>query len=186
MNGSGHYGVYSQGDFGCSDTKSSIVRTESGPRELYCLESPENWFEDFGSGIIHEGYAHIELSPDFLQTVTINSENPFKVFIQLENTNISYRLIKSENSFDIITTSLESVDVKFDYRIVAKRKGYENLRMKYAPIAYVDHLLYPDIRDVPQEYRLEWILMVPRNHRDSTWLEYLTPEQLEKLSGVEE
>ena len=45
---SGNYGVYYSGGLGGSGTKSAIVRTNDGPKAVYCQESPENWFEDFG------------------------------------------------------------------------------------------------------------------------------------------
>ena len=50
--GSTNYGVYYSGGLGGSGSKSAIVRTEEGPMAVYCQESPENWFEDFGSGQI--------------------------------------------------------------------------------------------------------------------------------------
>ena len=49
-----------------------IVRTEEGPMAVYCQESPENWFEDFGSGEIRRGRADVQLARDYLLTVTVD------------------------------------------------------------------------------------------------------------------
>jgi hypothetical protein len=43
--------LYVQGNFVATGTKSALVETASyGKRQLYAIESPENWFEDFGGG----------------------------------------------------------------------------------------------------------------------------------------
>ena len=70
---------------GVIGTKTAIVPTSQGQRELYSQESPEVWFEDFGEGQLTGGLAHIELDPLFLETVTIDDKHPMKVFIQLND-----------------------------------------------------------------------------------------------------
>jgi len=45
----------------------------------------------------------------------------------------------------------------FDYRIVAKRRGYEDRRLMPMLSSYSDHYLYPDLNDVPEKYREDWI-----------------------------
>ena len=73
----------------------------------------------------------------------------------------------------------------FDFRIVAKRKGYEDIRLEPAPSAYTDHFLYPDIEDVPEEYRFEWVRITPYEERDPAWLQYLTEDQRYLLEEAE-
>jgi hypothetical protein len=36
---------------------------------MYCQESPEPWFEDFGRGTLDQGRAEIALDPDFVGVV---------------------------------------------------------------------------------------------------------------------
>jgi hypothetical protein len=79
------YGVYCSGNFVATGTKNAIVATSQGNRKLYVQESPEVWFEDFGEGQLKGGTAHIDLDPLFLETLTINEQNPLKVFIQLND-----------------------------------------------------------------------------------------------------
>jgi hypothetical protein len=45
----------------------------------------------------------------------------------------------------------------FDYRVVARRPGYENVRLETASEAYADRFLYPDINEVPAAHRTEWL-----------------------------
>src|SRR5207237_2452311 len=44
------------------------VKDASGQHRLvYCVESPESWFEDFGSGKLVNGKASVALDPVFTQ-----------------------------------------------------------------------------------------------------------------------
>jgi hypothetical protein len=153
--GSASYGVYYAGGLGGSGPKSAIVRTEQGPKAVYCQESPENWFEDFGSGQIYGARAEIHLADDFRQTVTVNEIHPMKVFIT-PNAPIGEWWVE-KGTFDFTLMAPDAPDgARFDYRVVAKRQGYEELRLEAAPSAYVDHFLYPQVDEVPLEYREAW------------------------------
>lgn len=144
VNWGASYGVYSTGDMGCSGTKSAVVRTSKGPTELYTIESPELWFEDFGSSQLVNGRAHVELDRSFLETVTINEKYPMKVFIQLTAPCNNVYVVKGNTGFDVIELNNGKSNATFDYRVVAKRKGYEMRRFKIVPALYSDLLLYPE------------------------------------------
>jgi len=150
------YGVYYSGGLGGSGSKSAIVKTDEGPKAVYCQESPENWFEDFGSAAISNGIARISIATDFLQTVTIDSEHPFKVFIT-PNANIGNWWVEKVNTEFILHAPDAINGAEFDYRIVAKRKGFENLRLETFVGAYTDMYLYPTIDEVPDEYKEAWL-----------------------------
>ncbi len=98
-------------------------------RLLYSQESPENWFEDFGEGQLANGKVHIELDPLFLQTVTINSQNPIKVFVQLKDDCKGTYVKTSSSGFDVYELQGGTSNASFSYRVVAKRKGYEDRRL---------------------------------------------------------
>jgi len=149
------YAVYAAGNFTCTGTKAATVRTEEGPKSLYCQESPENWFEDFGNGEINNGKSIVKIKEDYLMTVTINDQHSMKVFVT-PNGNMGEWWVEKQNDCFIVHAPSAQNGTEFDFRIVAKRKGYEDLRLKYAPEAYADHFLYPDIEDVPLEHREEW------------------------------
>lgn len=150
------YGVYSSGDFTCTGTKSATVKTEEGPKELYCQESPENWFEDFGSGVINNGKAVVNIKQDYLMTVTISEQHSMKVFITPNGQMGNWWVEKKEDSFIVYAPDAQN-GTEFDFRVVAKRKGYEDIRLKDAPGAYTDKFLYPTVNDVPARYREDWL-----------------------------
>ena len=151
-----NYGVYASGDMGCSGAKPAIVRTDNGPKAIYAQESPEIWFEDFGSDQLSDGYASVKIAEDFIQTITVNDQHPMKVFIT-PNADIGRWWVEKGSSGFILHAPDSPEGAIFDYRVVAKRRGYENHRLKPQPGSYADHYLYPDLNDVPSEYRELWI-----------------------------
>ena len=140
FNGLGTYGVYAtgstyagyfSGNHVITGTKSAAVKISEGDwRLLYCQESPELWFEDFGEGQLQNGKAHIELEPIFLKTVTISNDYPIKVFVQLADDCNGVYVKRGKTGFDVIEQQNGTSNASFTYRVVAKRKGYENLRLK--------------------------------------------------------
>ncbi len=131
--GSGNPGLGTNADFYVGGTKSAYVPTQNyGTRALYCEESAEIYFTDYGSAKLHNGHCTVQIDPIFLQTVTINDNNPMKVFIQMtdECPNGVY-VKKGKDSFEVIEQNGGHSDATFDYRIVAKRKGFETRRLTH-------------------------------------------------------
>src|SRR4030066_52434 len=137
--------VYAAGDFAASGTKSAVVKTSSGEKLYYTIESPEVWFEDFGEGELVNGNAHIELDPLFLETVTINTLNPMKVFVQLEGDCSGVYVVKGTTGFDVTELKSGNSNAQFSFRIIAKRKGYENQRLPQTTLGMDDPNLYPEL-----------------------------------------
>jgi hypothetical protein len=91
------------------------------------IESPENWFEDFGSAQLVNGVAVIELDRDFIQTVS--TEKDYRVFpVPNGDCKGLYVTNKSANSFEVRELGGGSSNIRFDYRIAAIRKNYETVR----------------------------------------------------------
>jgi hypothetical protein len=108
-------------------TKAALVQTASyGKRELYAVEAPGEWFEDFGAERLVDGLAVVKLDPVFGQTVS--TERPYHVFITPSGRCNLYVSEKGPASFTIRALS-GARDCAFDYRIIAKRKGYEGTRL---------------------------------------------------------
>ena len=139
------YGVYFSGGLAGTGTKSCVVKTSRGPTLLYCQESPENWFEDFGEGQMSNGSCHIQLDPLFLETVTINEINPMKVFIQLRDDCKGTYVKTGTHGFEVKELQGGSSSAGFAYRVVAKRRGFEDQRLDYCKAAEEDSFLYPEI-----------------------------------------
>ena len=47
----------------------AVPHPDGSHRRLYCVESPESWFEDFGEGVLRCGEASIALDADFAAVV---------------------------------------------------------------------------------------------------------------------
>jgi hypothetical protein len=113
-----------------SGTKSAVVDTPSfGQRLVYCMESPEIWFEDFGGGALADGSAVVELDPMFLETVTIDAANPMRVYITLTGESRGVYVEKGARGFIVRELDGGLGSATFDWRVVAKRKGLESRRL---------------------------------------------------------
>ncbi len=140
-------GVYYSNGLAGTGSKSCVVKTSKGPTLLYCQESPENWFEDFGEGRLSAGRCHIELDPLFLETVTINERNPMKVFIQLNDDCNGTYVERGRTGFDVIELQGGQSNARFTYRAVAKRSGFEDKRLDVCDAARTDPYLYPEMKE---------------------------------------
>jgi hypothetical protein len=130
-NSSDGYGVYAIGDLGASGTKSAIVDTQGyGWRTLYTIESPQNWFEDFGQATLLAGEVVVPIEEIFAQTVDLS--NDYHVFLTPLGDCPLFVAEKSASSFTVRAHDGASCDIAFDYRIIAPRLGYEDLRLKEA------------------------------------------------------
>ena len=115
-------------------TKSASVATSKGNQHLYVIESPEIWFEEIGGGQLVNGEARIELDPLFLETVFIDERHPMHVFIQLEGEANDVYVIKDKTGFTVKEKNGGRSNVPFSYRVVAKRRGYQDHRFGNDPI----------------------------------------------------
>jgi hypothetical protein len=122
--------ITSVGDLSCSGSKSAMVALDGGRKvALYAVESPENWFEDYGSGSLSGGSAVVSLDSAFTQT--INTGASYHVFLTPEGECEGlYVANKTANGFEVRELRGGRSNVNFDYRIIAHRKGYENVRMR--------------------------------------------------------
>jgi hypothetical protein len=110
-------------------TKSSTATLQSG-REvaLYAVESPENWFEDFGSAELKSGVAWVPLEAAFSEAT--NAAVSYHVFLTPNgDSNGLYVARKTAAGFEVREHAGSGSNVAFDYRIVVRRRGYETLRM---------------------------------------------------------
>jgi hypothetical protein len=93
------------------------------------MESPEIWFEDFGSGKLQNGTATVFLDQLFLETVHIDEEHPYRVFLQMEgDCKGLFVSNKTETGFEVREIQGGQSDITFSYRIIAKRKHYQDHR----------------------------------------------------------
>jgi hypothetical protein len=126
----GHCSVDNAGDLYCTGSKSAMVPVDGGSRHvaLYAMEAPENWFEDFGSGHLSDGEATVRLESTFAQTV--NTGMDYYVF-PVPNGDCKGLFVadKTDRGFTVRELGGGKSNVAFDYRIIARRKGYEKIRL---------------------------------------------------------
>ena len=115
----------------CSGGHSLAVPIDNGQRQvaLHAVESPQNWFEDFGSGRLESGVGRIALESTFVQTVNTGSD--YHVFVTPEGECRGlYVSNKSATGFEVHEIGGGQSNVAFSYRIVAPRRGYETQRLE--------------------------------------------------------
>lgn len=122
--------VDTNGHENCPGNFSTAASVDPGKRqvELYAVQSPQNWFEDFGSGRLTSGTASIILDRTFAETV--NTASDYRVFLTpVGDCRGLYVSQKTATGFEVRELGGGQSNVSFDYRIVALRRGFENLRL---------------------------------------------------------
>ena len=127
----GRGNILALGDIIAVGSKSAEVKLKNGiPIRLFAEEAAEVYFNDYGEGTLDFGKTHIELDPLFLQTVTINDQHPMKVFVQLnDDCKGVFVTNRTATGFDVIELQNGSSNARFTYRVVCKRKYFENERL---------------------------------------------------------
>jgi hypothetical protein len=116
-------------------TKSSAINTKDyGGRLLYPVESTEVWFEDIGSAQLVDGAVTVNFEAIFAQTVDTSVEYHVYVTPVCEEPAILYVAAKTAKGFTVkgVTMDNQPSGCAFDYRVVTKRLGYEDMRL--APV----------------------------------------------------
>jgi hypothetical protein len=126
-------------------TVSTIVKDElEKPVVMFAPESPEVLLQDFGSGQLVNGRAHIDLDGTFAKNVSVAESRPLRVFIQLEgDCNGVFVTNKTQNGFDVIELAGGSSNASFQWFVSANRADelmdngktsrYQDLRFPDAP-----------------------------------------------------
>lgn len=130
VNGSG---ATVAGNLNVTGNKNAIVPATGGRMvAVHAVESPESWFEDFGSAQLHDGAARVAIDAAFLETVNSNFE--YHVFLTpLGDCRGLYVAQRNAAGFEVRELGGGTANIAFDYRIVAKRRGYETERLETVP-----------------------------------------------------
>jgi hypothetical protein len=147
----GSCGVGGSGSLSCTGQLKSLVDASGGTRkvETYAVQSPENWMEDFGSGELQKGVAVVKIDPVFAETVSETAD--YHVFITPNGDSQGlYVIRKTADSFEVRESGGGTSSLSFDFRIVAKRRGYEGQR----------HV------DVTERFKAEKAILPPHRRAD--------------------
>jgi hypothetical protein len=121
------------GDAACTGVLKSVVATKSSAGaqqvETYAVQSAENWFEDAGTAQLVDGAARVNLESVFGQTVNTGVE--YHVFLTPDgDCKGLYVSAKTASGFEVRELGGGAASIAFEYRIMAKRMGYETVRLK--------------------------------------------------------
>lgn len=124
-----HGAVTVDGGFAVTGSKSALVPQSDGSlRRLYCQESPEPWFEDFGQGTLVNGQASIRLDPELASLVRTDT---YYVFLtELDGHRALYVTNRTATGFDVRSATNPTASGSFMYRVVARRKDIPGPRLE--------------------------------------------------------
>jgi hypothetical protein len=117
-----------EGDFTVlGGAKSAAVPHPDGThRRLYCMESPESWFEDFGESELACGQADVAIDPDFAAVADLGA---YHVFITAYG-DFDLRVSKRGSEGFRVQAKDGTASGRFSWRVVAKRKDIAALRFE--------------------------------------------------------
>ncbi|HEY7065846.1 MAG TPA: hypothetical protein VII06_30505 [Chloroflexota bacterium] len=100
-------------------------------RLLYCQESPEPWFEDFGSAALVGGRVTVTLDPEFAGIVITDN---YRVFLTPEG-DCKGLYVSSKTPTGFVVQELQggTSGLTFSYRVVARRKDIPGPRLMKVP-----------------------------------------------------
>ena len=124
--------ITGSGDAACTGALKSVVATASSPGaqrvETYAVQSAENWFEDAGTAQLVNGAGRVNLEAVFGKTVNTGVE--YHVFLTPDgDCKGLYVSAKTASGFEVRELGGGASNIAFEYRIMAKRVGYENVRL---------------------------------------------------------
>jgi hypothetical protein len=129
------WGVWYEGGIGGHGLQSTSVATpDHGWRNLYNGASTKPIFEDLGSAQLVDGRAEVTIDPVFAQTVNLSADYYVFTTALSDEPVVLYVSEKSAASFILQAVTLDGrpAQCTVDYRIVAKRLGYEDMRLSPA------------------------------------------------------
>ena len=133
------------GDFTATGgAKSAAVPHPDGThRRLYCMESPESLFEDFGRGKLANGRAEVRFDPDFAAIV---HNDDYHIFLtEYGDSGGLYVANQSSSSFEVRARTAAASGA-FGYRVVAKRKDIPGPRLEKVKLPQpIKELVKPEL-----------------------------------------
>jgi hypothetical protein len=124
-------GVFIDGFFIATGTKSQAVQTaKHGMRRLYAVEATQPMFEDIGSARLENGQARVLLDPIF--AATVNTGAQYHVFLTPRSVDTQGLAVVAQDAEGFIVREAQGGrgNYEFDYRIMAKVRGYEHTRLE--------------------------------------------------------
>jgi hypothetical protein len=130
------------GGFTVMGLKSAAVSHPDGTqRRLYCLESPQSWFEDFGVATVADGIATVQLDPDFAAIVDtseyhvfLTSNDPVYLYVSAKDAS-SFQIRVAPGVGGVTEETAGTVTGSCSYRVVARRADIPGRRLEEVALA---------------------------------------------------
>ncbi len=107
----------------------AVPHPDGSHRLLYCQESPEPWFEDFGEAKLVNGKAEVKIEQDYAAVVDTAK---YQVFVTPYEANVKGLAVaaRRRDAFEVQELGGGTSGAAFGYRIVAKRKDIPGPRLE--------------------------------------------------------
>lgn len=124
--------VYADGTFNVFASAPSPDGAENEQVTLYGMSSTEVWLEELGSGTLLDGRADVPIDPVFAKAVALDEEYNVFLTATCQEPALLFVSEKAAGHFTVQGVSLDGQPSScgFDYRLAAKRLGYENARLE--------------------------------------------------------
>lgn len=122
---------------GTASVSEIIPTKDHGRITLTCPESPEYWYQDYGTVELVNGKAHVDLDPILADVIFVNQHYPIRVFctpVDMLNFNGVAVVNRTETGFDLVELNGGSNSGTIDYQLIVKPKtNYGEGRFPQAP-----------------------------------------------------
>jgi hypothetical protein len=118
-------------------------------RLLYCMESPENWFEDFGEAQLVDGRATVQIDPEFASIVETDKYHVF--LTPYGDSNGLYVSRRDSTEFQVSEHQGGKSNLSFSYRIAAKRKDVGSARLPKISMPDFPKVRLPESAALPRK-----------------------------------
>jgi hypothetical protein len=116
----GPFAGYFLGNLGVTGSKAAVVPFPDGThRALYCMESPDLWFEDFGTAKLKRGRTVVKLDADFAKVI---KRGDYRVFVTPEGDCRGLYVRRKSASFEVRELMGGKSSIAFSYRVAGRRK----------------------------------------------------------------
>jgi hypothetical protein len=123
----------------------AVPHPDGSHRRMYCMESPESWFEDFGKGQLECGRASVQLDPDFAAVVDLED---YQVFLTEYGRHSDLCVVEQTTTGFCVQAKDDATTGRFGWRVVARRKDIKRVRLEEVTIP-PEPTLPPPMPEVP-------------------------------------
>lgn len=121
-----------------SGSVAEIISTPNHGRvTLICPESPEYWYQDYGTVELVNGQAHVDLDPILVDIIVVDNDNPMRIFCTpagMTHFNGVAIMNQTATGFDLVELNGGNHSGTVHYQLVAKPKtNYGEGRFPQAP-----------------------------------------------------